>query len=644
MFERRLKILLLFLALPVLIITVRLVQLQAFSGREYVQKAEDLLALPPEYLPCLRGKIVDRNGEPLAYNAPSWNIAVHYGMIKDGSPRPRILRQLGVKADNTLDLRIRRSWRNIARLADEPLEELQKQRAEISEKVERIKAYVEKRHGVEMEILEEHMFHTVVKGLDHEQHVRSVEALSRYPWVKVEASKTRRYKGGPAFGHILGWLNEVGPEDMAEDPQSEDKLARYQLNDLHGVAGLEALGEQWLDKEQARWLRGRRGRVHQDREGRPLSPRIEPVDGRDMRITIDRVLQQKAYDLVARAVDARKPTATGGSAVLVHTTTREVLAMVSYPSFDPNMPYGERLEWFKSKPFGKPHIFRSVGGNYPPGSVVKPLVLTAALEDQKAGSHESIYCRGYLLPGYPNKWRCLYPHGLTDPIEAIQRSCNVFFYTMGQRLGIGRLNYWMSQFGLGRKTGTELLEEKARPLDLGEGRGMARLAAIGQGRLTVTPVQLATMMATLATGRYEKVTLWSNDPRPEPPEELLPVDSYAWRIVRQGMHAVVNAQHGTAYRHIGDIDFGDYVLLGKTGSAETSRPSRPTHAWFAGYLTDEDDYTSSAENCQAGVAVAVVIEYGGHGGETAAPVAGDLVKAYMDRYWNRGTILSSGRQ
>jgi penicillin-binding protein 2 len=626
-------------------IAARLMQLQAFHGGEYSQKAENLLALPPEYLPCLRGKIVDRNGEPLAYNAPSWNITVHYGMIDENTPlRPRILRRLEVEADDSLSFRIFRSWRTIARFGNVSIEELQQRRADICRKVQRIKKYVEERHGVKMEILEEHTFHTVVKGLNHEQHVRAVEALADYPWIKVEAGKTRRYKGGPAFGHLLGWLNEVGPEDIADDPQADNTLSRYKLNDLHGVAGLETLGEQWLGEEQTRWLRGRRGYVHQDREGRSLSSRIEPIDGRDMRITIDRVLQQKAYELVARAVAERRPTATGGSAVLLHVPTREVLAMVSYPSFDPDMPYPERLEWFKSDPVGKPHIFRAVGGNYPPGSVVKPLVLTAALEDRKTGPRETVHCRGYLLPGYPNKWRCLFSHGTVGPVEAIQRSCNVFFYTMGQRLGTDRLSYWMAQFGLGRETGTGLLEEKERPLDLGQGKGMARLAAIGQGRLTVTPIQLANMMATLAAGRYKPVTLWANDPRPESPDEVLPVDSSIWRIVRRGMYAVVNEPHGTAYRHIGDIDFGDYVLLGKTGSAETSRPNRPTHAWFAGYLTEQNNYTASAKNVQASVAVAVVIEYGGHGGETASPVAGELIRAYLDRYWNHEAILSAKRE
>lgn len=219
-----------------------------------------------------------------------------------------------------------------------------------------------------------------------------------------------------------------------------------------------------------------------------------------------------------------------------------------------------------------------------------------------------------------------------NPISALQKSCNVFFYHTGESLGTAALASWFPRFGFSRLNGTGLPEEQSRPYRAPSTAGAARHTAIGQYPLTATPLQVANMIATIATGEYRPVVLWSNDPRPRPPAERLPVSEAHLRIVREGLYDVVNEQGGTAFRHVNLSDVADFVLLGKTGSAETGRPL-PTHAWFVGYLNHRGRPLSSATDCEASVAIAVVIELAGHGGEKAAPVAGEMLRAYLQRYW-----------
>lgn len=634
MFERRLKILLFIMFLPALAIAARLVQLQLVKHDYYCAEAEDLLYLEPVYLPCLRGEVTDRNGTLLAYNAPAWDITVHYGALADNERALlRMCRRLDIRYKDASPARIEESWRVIARISGEPVEDLEKHMGKIRRRVQRVKEWYKGYYGYDDVVKEETWFHPLVRDLSREQQIDARQSLAPYPWVKIEPSQVRRYAGGPSFGHILGFMNEVDEEAMDNDPLAKDRLAGYQLGDLQGVTGIEELGERFLPEQQCRWLRGHRGRIHVDRKDRPLNPPVDPENGHIMQLSLDAELQQRVYEIVGSAVQAHRPNCTGGAAVLIHIPTRQVLAMVSYPAFDPDMPYGERLKWFRTKPFGQPHVFRAVAGNYPPGSTVKPMILAAALAGGKVGPGEVIYCAGRLFPDQPGKWRCLFSHGDVNPIEAVQRSCNVFFYTLGQRMGTELLTEWLGKFGFGRTSGTELREEQPRYLDLGTSRGLARLVAIGQGRLQVTPIQVANMMATIATGSYQPVQLWLNDPRPQPVPQSLDIRDSHWRIVRQAMHDVVYTVRGTAYRHLHIKDFDGLAVLGKTGSAETTKPGKPTHSWFSGYMTDKGNYLGSATLCDQSVAFTVVIEYSGHGGEVAAPAAEKILRAYLKLFW-----------
>ena len=635
MFENRVKLLLVLFGLPMLLIVGRLVQLQVLRAGDYQEQARQMLYRPARYYPCLRGSIQDRQGCLLAYDSESWEVCFDYGVLS-GEPRGRrrSLKRLGYTRLGDLARDIEQSWRVISDVTGVPVDALQARGERIVQQVRTIKEHVAQRRGMDdVEIREEFESHPVVRGLNQQQCVTARNRLAPFPWLEVVASQSRQYEGGAAVGHLLGRLGEVTSDDLQSDPGRSDPLISYEPEDLRGVEGAEALGDQWLTELGGRWIRGRRGRIHEDREKRALEPPIAPVNGRTLRLTLDLAMQQALYNRLASAV-SMVPTSTGGSAVVLDIGTREVLAAVSYPSMDPNAyaNWEQRRLIADSDPLGKPALSRALGGNYPPGSIVKPMLSAIGLAEGIVTADTTFHCMGRLFADYPDRWRCTGTHGSIAAVAAIQHSCNVYFYALGQRIGTERMQQWFPRFGLGVMPGTGMPEEKARPLRLGQGVGAARNVAVGQGRLTITPLQAASMTATVASGEYRSVTMWLDDPRPRPVSRLA-IPASAWRVVREGMFEAVNRVGGTAFQKADTRDYGDWVLLGKTGSAEA--PPRvpgedsPTHGWFVGYLAPRDRYLADRTGGELALAIAVVIEYGGHGGEAAAEPAADMLRAFI---------------
>ncbi|HPD31383.1 MAG TPA: penicillin-binding transpeptidase domain-containing protein [Phycisphaerae bacterium] len=691
MFERRLRLIMVLMVMPVIAVTARLVQLQILEGEEYASKAEALLIKPMRLYPCLRGEIVDSEGVRLAYDAESWDICVHYGILSEAEDHLRAMarERLGRRgiprtADNVaeemhkLGIEINESWHAIARLTGRQVEELDAVRERRLRQVQRIKEVVTRRRKIDTVVDEERTVHPIVQGLNHQMCVEAKVQLAEYPWVEVLVSHTRRYEGGDAMGHLYGMLNEVGPDDLRENSNNADILSRYLLGDLIGRTGLERLGEQWL--------RGRRGCEQEDLRGVPTTQPVAPVDGNTMRLSLNLRLQQYCYHRLQAAVREHPPS-TGGAAVILDVPTRRVLALVSYPAFDPNLPDTERAKLAAQDPFGQPHVFRAVHQPYPPGSTIKAMVLPSALTEGKVGPGTTYDCVGHLFPGLPNKWQCdaRRAHGTVDPVLAVQKSCNVFFYHVGENMGLANLVKWMDRFGFGRVTGIGLIEDATGTLpqlrrDMGA--GPARLAAIGQGEVSATPLQLANMMATVASGVWKPVTIWPDNPDQSLQGYALPIPAANWRLVREGLYKVVNEQGGTAYGPLRAKLAGEeeFVLLGKTGSAEAPALERlyrcrfpdgtektikartfrelrnrypegqkpeyisqedaqvyPTHGWFVGYLTTRGHYLEPAIDGELNVAIAVIVEYAGHGGAVAAPVARDMLQAMITLH-RGGTI------
>ena len=306
MFERRLKILLVLLAFPMLIAAGRLFHLTTVWGSHYEAAAQDMLELPPRYYPALRGSITDYEGVPLAYDAPAWDIAVHYGvLVPDEALTRHMRRQLGLASEELTRERVEESLYKVVELTGLSRSELREEAEQVISRVERVKNLVSRRRGVETFIEEEATFHPLARGLDQEKAVEARVALAAWPWFAVIPANTRKYEGGAAFGHLLGQVAPV-PASLLESPTNpEDPLTRYQPDDTCGVRGVEALGEAWL--------RGVRGRTHHDRTGKEVSPPIDPRAGRDVRLTIDAALQRMVYERLGAAIETNYPASTGAA-------------------------------------------------------------------------------------------------------------------------------------------------------------------------------------------------------------------------------------------------------------------------------------------------------------------------------------------
>lgn len=673
MFQQRVKLLLLLFAVPALAVVARLAQLQVLGAAAFREATEKMLELPPKQFPCLRGRILDRRGRILACDAPAWDIAVHYGaMVDDPGIRKRMCKRIDFPIRDLTDEKINDSWLKIAQLTVTPLSQLQKDRERIVGRVKRIKQYVSEHRGVETAIEEENQAHPIVSGLDQSQQVAARVALAEYPWIEIVSSHRRVYQGGTATAQIIGSLGRVTDAALENDPNADDPLGCYKrVDDVFGVQGVEAMAEQWL--------RGRRGQTHDDRLKNELSPPIEATDGRDVRLTLDLALQEAIYRIWTRS-----SIGTGGCAVILDIPTREVLAMVGYPAVDVN----NREEMARIDPDDprQPYLFRAVRANYHPGSIVKPVILAGGLMSGLVNHSTVEICAQHLLPGQPEKWRCTGLHGPMNAVAALQHSCNIYFYRLGQQLGVNREVEWFRQFGLGQVSGTGLIEEFRGRLPVTKNDGQARLAAIGQSETELTPIQAANLIATVASGVYRPASLWANNPAGPGSGRKLPVSDAAWDIIREGLYDVVNERGGTAFTHFQatGADFGPYVLMGKTGSAEPWPPEwfytitfsdgrrqevrasnmravlekypdvkvsdnkrippeyEPTHGWFVGYLAPRGRHLRAVESGPAGIAIAVIVEYAGHGGEVAVPMVAEMLQAYLYQQERYAQTTSGG--
>ncbi len=674
LFERRIKVLLYVLAAMTVGVVVRLVQLQVLRADTYREEARRALLRPIRLLPCVRGQILDRTGHVLAENRPCWDVCVPYGIL---AAEPEYLNALAeqiklavpgtrgrvTEADvDELRSRISAMWPAIAEATGVGLDAIAEQRERIVQRVRCIKDVVRQKQGLDRRIAEERLSHPIVRGLSQEAAVRAGAALSAYRWVEVTAGTQRHYADEPSLAHVLGRLEDLGTDAV---------FAQEMTGELHGVAGVERLAEDWL--------RGTPGQIAEDIDGKPVAPPIEPRDGANVRLTIDAVLQQQIYERLDAAV-RQYPLCSGAAAVVLDAAGREVLAAVSFPGFNANATATERRRLAIDRK-ALPLRSRALSELYPPGSTVKPLVAAVALADGIVTPETEFDCQGRLF-AEGHAFRCTGIHGSIALTMAISRSCNVYFFRLGELMTVPRLRQCYEAVGFGIPAGTALREDVAGRLPERTGRGDARNTAIGQGELAVTPLHVANLMATIATGEYRAATVVLDDPR-ERPARSLGVSGPIWALVRTGMHNVVNEPGGTAYGKL-DLPPEPWVLLGKTGSAEAwpreldrlytiewpdggreeyvatdaadvkrrlagrgefriagwkahnrwppAGQQIETHGWFAGYMIRREDLARLGESPRRAFAIAVLLEYAGHGGAVAAPVAGEVAQMITARY------------
>ncbi|MCA9244538.1 MAG: hypothetical protein KDA32_11315 [Phycisphaerales bacterium] len=707
-FERRLRWLTLMLAALAIVIVGRLVDIQVLRAAQFEALEDRLLTRPVRYLRAPRGAILDRNGTPLVSDEPMFDISVHYPAIRalaEGEISPETQVYLRATAREMIrlgqapgdmgvsDLAAQLSgdldemWEWMAGLAKTPRAELVDRAAAYERKFDRIQEAVARNtDNPSVRIRETELCHPMLDAVDAATAMRAREQSRRFPWLRVSPASKRVFHDADTVAQLLGVTGSASRERIEADPISGDEFHGLRSGDIVGVSGVERMAELLL--------RGERGRVTEEFDRSEIE-RVDPVPGNDVRLTIDMRLQNAAYEILGRHVE-KSEHPSGGAAVVLDVDTREVLAMVSYPSYPAN-DYRALYTDLARDTLWLPTRFRPVQDAQPPGSTCKLISVYAALTEGVMTPSTAVNCSGRFREDQPNAFRCWIfnqyglSHGLQTAEDAIRNSCNIYFYTAGDRLGVDRLTSWFDRFGLGRTQGTGLIEETGgvdpTSLWLATHRRDARVYpsdawnfSIGQGEVNATPLQVANVAATIASGRWRPVRLLLDADR-APLREDIPdgpqLNESILHVVRKGMWRVVNERGGTA--NVAKLDSSSHVLCGKTGSAQVtpriltrryvfewpdkrrqeviarSEPEAreqlpesagkprlagsfaadrfppwqpgdklPSHAWFIGFMQPAG--TPQGTVPRGAIAISVLVDYGGSGGRVAGPAAREIAE------------------
>ncbi|HTQ85238.1 MAG TPA: penicillin-binding protein 2 [Candidatus Solibacter sp.] len=445
------------------------------------------------------------------------------------------------------------------------------------------------------------------------------------PLLELLMVHRRKYPGGGFLAHTIGYVGEVN------EKQIEASAGRLRPGDIAGKSGLEKtyndtlMGADGMRRVIVNSLGKEVGRLEQK----------EAVSGKPIQLTID-------YDLQVAAENALGPQQ--GAVVALDPHTGEVLAMASHPMYDPKdfavRVSKEQWQQLNEDP-ARPLLNRTIQAQLAPGSVFKVVMATAMLESKAVPEDFSVTCSG-AEDFYGRQFKCHIfgkgAHGRVDLHDALVKSCDIFFYNLGKRLGIDRISYYALQLGLGRKTGIDLPgeQEGLMPSEDWKKRvykqkwypGETISVAVGQGAITTTPLQLARMVAGVAMGgvfHKPHLILGAKDMD----EPGFPISEETTEKVTQGLFGVVNEAGGTAHAvHLEGIEF-----CGKTGSAQIiSNEGKSRAGGHVGKdLADNAWFVGFAPRRNPEIVVAVLVEHGLHGATAAAPVARDIIKAYYDK-------------
>lgn len=710
MFERRLRWFIFVMVGLAAIIVARLVQIQVVQAAQFEALADTQLTQPTQHLRAPRGAILDRAGRVLVRDVPTYDITLHFAILSGDNARylNAVARELRRRdkaaaaaplAETVAELRrqVDATWRRLAELGATDLEELRERAARIRARVEAVKRVVQRSSPNVRLIREENMLHALIENVDERVALQAQIEFQDQRWLRIVPSSHRVTDGADAFAHLIGRMGLPDADRIASDRYADDPLRALDRNDRCGVSGVELLA----DYE----LRGTRGRYAENFD-RTVLEHVLPTPGRNVRLTIDADVQQRVLELLGAAVE-RSEHPAGGAAVVIDVETRDVVALASYPTYS-LARFDAEFDALRRDGRRMPLRARAISNIYPPGSTCKVITLYGGLAEGVVAENARIRCGGHFLPNDTTKFRCWiynqypgvthdmrgFPNGL-NASDAIRNSCNIYFFTVGDRLGLDRLGHWFSAFGFGRTAGTGLIEEAAGIVPTSEwlarnrpGEPRAQPAdpwnySIGQGEVAATPLQAANVAATIAAGQWRGVHL----ARDETGNPLGPVDAPIsfdpgrMRVLREGMWRVVNERGGTA--HVARLKSEGYVLCGKTGSAqavplvlntryffewpdgrretvvEASREDAerrfvdlaeppmlvgwraherfppwqegdklPAHAWFIGYTQPAGTPRGAVPRGKV-YAISVLIEFGGSGGNVAAPIAREIAELLL---------------
>lgn len=592
-FKQRLAKVMLCILSAFVVVTIRLVGLQIIGGAEF-RKLSENNSIRLQMIAPSRGSISDRKGKLLVDNRPSFDLSI---ILKHAEPVEHVVKQLSqyLSLPETDLLSKIKSHKGISPFKPVLLKE------DIGRDL--------------LGLIEVHKFD--LQGIV----------------VNVKARRQYMYKYGAA--HLIGYLGEINLDEL--------KSQKYQ-----GIGSRDLVGKFGVEKKYDHHLRGKRGgrQVEVDVNGQVVRilKQIDAEPGHNIYLTIDHELQIKTENLLANVV---------GSVVAMDPRTGKILALASSPSFDQNA-FGNGLSqeiWHSlvSNPF-RPMENKAIQGQYPPASTYKIVTAIAGIEEGIIDTKAKLYCPGFYKFGDRvfRDWKET-GHGWVNVETALTESCDVFFYQVGEKLGVDRLAKYAQAFGLGSLSGLNLDREakglvptaawKKRRTGIKWQRGETLSVAIGQGYNLVTPLQMGVLISMVANGgtRYQPSILKAIESvdgkiiAQHEPKILgrLSIRKHTLSIIRKALWKVVNTKQGTAWiARLKDID-----ISGKTGTAqvfsrkktekkrkEKDIPTRlKSHAWFVAYAPSD----------QPKIAIAVLVEHGEHGSSTASPIAREMIKTYL---------------
>ena len=577
-----------------LILLARLYYLQIIEGPGLRQRSQDnwfrLQSVPP-----MRGLILDRSGVLLVDNRPRFDVSILSREAKD--PKEVV--------------------RKLAELLNIPGETL-------------LAKLVEARGTPS--------FKPILLSRDISRDaVATVEAHKlELPGIVITVEPIRDYVEGERASHLIGYLSEISPEELQSAAFPDNSVGDF-------------IGKFGVEKAYELYFHGKRGIRHVEVNALGQLTRVlkteEARPGKNIYLTLDIRLQRIAESLLAGKV---------GTALAMDPSNGDILAMGVSPAFDPNafvegMTY-ESWNELVSNQF-RPLENKAIQGQYPPGSIYKIVAAIAGLEEGVITEHGKLFCPGSYK--YGNRtFRCWKRrgHGFMNATEALAQSCDVYFYQVGERLGVDRLAKYAEACGLGSPTGINL-DREARGLVPSKGWKLDRLGVpwqggetlsvvIGQGFNLVTPIQMLGLISAVANGgiRYKPLVIRRIEfpgglpVKTQAPVSLgrLPASENTLRIVKKGLMDAVNKPTGTGWiARIAGVD-----VAGKTGTAQVVRMAEDDedepieskllrhrdHGWFIAFAPAEEPR----------VAVAVLIEHGGHGSTAAGPIAREMIKTYLE--------------
>lgn len=667
-FRDRFSILSFLVIIMVLVIAYKLFTLQVVNGAYYNQESEKRL-LRVNIINAPRGEILDRFGRVLANNRPGFTIEISKTKTDDKTINNVLLEIIKICEKNNEtykdNLPIVLPFQfSFNQQTNE--EKTWKKKYEISLNSSPEQAFLELKTKYKIDsVLKDDVarkimtlryemseqgynsFKNVILAFDvSKETVGEIEERRlQLPGINIGVVPIRNYPNGSLASHVLGYIGQINQDELQKFTKEK---GNYDQNDIVGKQGIEKYSEVYL--------KGKDGKnyVEADLSGK-LSRSLENLasePGGKIVLTIDEELQKVAETSLEANINKIRTgpyekgrDVKGGAAIAVDVNTGEILALASYPNFNPSI-FSKGItaqEWNKlqSDPL-TPLFNRAISGGYAPGSTFKMITATAGLEENKVSTTETIEDTGiykYYQDYQPACWlwrQSHQTHGFVNVSEAIKVSCNVYFYELGRRLGISEIGEYASLFGLNNKTNIEISGEIQPMIASPELKrklhgatwydGDTLQTAIGQSDSSVTPISMASYISTLANGgtqyqlhlvksqkSFDEKQIYTENSLKKIKEINIKPENL--KAILEGMKSVAGEEGGTAYN-----TFKDFIpqVAGKTGTSQTGIAGRSPHAWFVGFAPFDKPQ----------IAIVILIENGGSGSFTT-PVAKDIFAEYF---------------